>query len=134
MADFYLNKVEPVVLQAVSRITADNVVHTMDGNDMHLRADNDKEKKHQPPEDEEEQVEEELSEDQVKEEVVKLNTAAKKADFKFYFAYNPKNKQLCIDVVDLKTKHIIRSFGQSEITEMLKRLVVKSGVLVDYKG
>lgn len=134
MIDFYLNRIEPVTMQAIARISSDHVVHTTDGGDMTIRPDQEQANKEPPPQNEEEEEEqEELTAEEITEKVVELNNAAKKGNFKFYFAYNSQNKELCINVIDKATQRVIRSFGQKEIEEMLKRLVVTSGVIVDYK-
>jgi uncharacterized FlaG/YvyC family protein len=120
-------------MQSIMRISADHVVHTTEDGDVQIRTDSEGHNRQEQPEQENEPEKEELTEDEVKNEVVKLNTAASKLNYQFYFAFNPRNKKLCINVVDRKTRQIIRSFGQSEIEEMLKRLTVTQGVLVDYK-
>lgn len=134
MIDFYLNKIEPVTMQVITRATSDHLVHNTNGNDAALKTDSEGHNGQEPSEPEEEEVaSEDLTEEEIGEKVVKLNAAAQKGSYKFYFAFNPKNKELCINVLDRDTRRVIRSFGQSEIEDMLKRLTVKSGVLIDYK-
>lgn len=132
MIDFYLNKIEPLTMQAVMKINADHVVHGTQDGDLQIRTDSEGHNGQQP-EAKDEPEKEDLTEDEVKQEVVKLNKAASKSNYQFYFAFNPQSRKLCINVVDKKTRQVIRSFGQSEIEEMLTRLTVTQGVLVDFK-
>lgn len=132
MADFFLNKIDPHIVQSVVRINADKVVHAMKDSDIRVDPDKEHEKQEQP--EKEKEKDEELSEESISQKVLELNHLSDKKHLNFYFSYDKTNKELCVKVLEKGTKRHIRSLKEAAVKEMLEKLSEAAGVLLDDKG
>lgn len=121
--DFFLNKIDPQIVNIIKQTTATGVVHRKD--DVPVQKE---EKDRESGKDKKDRRK------KIRKQIEKLNQLVNKNELDIFFVLEDMSDELLIKVYEKKTDNCIKIFQESEIEDLISRLQNIMGIIIDVKG